>query len=213
MEDGELEEPGVSVSCSKAISNKSDHEEEEDGDALLKKRPVCTMPHRPVATLHDIYLQDSKSASKLLHDASMNVPEKSLFIETLLPSISPLATCPSPCSVSSSNSYLKAASQFCQICYHERAFYTCPRCHMRTCSSICVQKHKNLMACSGMQKASVFIPSAHMNDRMLFEDLRFLEDVERVVDAAARDAVLKKFNASKRKIRRKTLNNHLKQPS
>lgn len=81
----------------------------------------------------------------------------------------------------------KMALQRCETCGEEEAKYRCPRCMKYSCSLLCVKKHKLALSCSGVRDKTAFVSVTEFTDLNLLSDYRFLEDVGRAADAAARD--------------------------
>nr|XP_020650712.1 box C/D snoRNA protein 1 isoform X2 [Pogona vitticeps] len=81
----------------------------------------------------------------------------------------------------------KISLQGCEICDREEAKYRCPRCMKYSCSLACVKKHKTTFSCNGIREKTAFVPVNEFNDLHLLSDYRFLEDVGRLADCAARD--------------------------
>ncbi|XP_068546431.1 box C/D snoRNA protein 1 [Anas acuta] len=81
----------------------------------------------------------------------------------------------------------KMSLQRCETCSEEEAKYRCPRCMKYSCSLLCVKKHKLALSCNGIRDKTSFISVNEFTDLNLLSDYRFLEDVGRTADAAARD--------------------------
>uniref|UniRef100_A0A669QZ62 Box C/D snoRNA protein 1 n=2 Tax=Phasianus colchicus TaxID=9054 RepID=A0A669QZ62_PHACC len=81
----------------------------------------------------------------------------------------------------------KMALQRCETCGEEEAKYRCPRCMKYSCSLLCVKKHKLALSCNGVRDKTAFVSVTEFTDLNLLSDYRFLEDVGRAADAAARD--------------------------
>ncbi|XP_065665946.1 box C/D snoRNA protein 1 isoform X3 [Hydra vulgaris] len=76
----------------------------------------------------------------------------------------------------------------CEVCLKQDSKYTCPACKMKTCCLFCSKKHKNIKNCSGEREKVKYVARSDFNDMHLLNDLRFLEDVKRLVDNAHRDS-------------------------
>uniref|UniRef100_A0A8C8B366 Box C/D snoRNA protein 1 n=1 Tax=Otus sunia TaxID=257818 RepID=A0A8C8B366_9STRI len=74
----------------------------------------------------------------------------------------------------------------CETCSKEEAKYRCPRCMKYSCSLLCVKKHKLALSCNGVRDKTAFVSVNEFTDLNLLSDYRFLEDVGRTADAAAR---------------------------
>ena len=176
----------------------------EEEELELFTMPVTTEKHASppnmVPTLKDPYLVTVRPTF-----CATVVDKNSLLsttlIETLLPPVTDLPKLKRSGKEVNNSPYLKAAPGFCEMCYHIRAEYKCPACQLQTCSLKCCQKHKKDFNCSGKKKASQFVSLKEMGNETLFEDLRFLEDVERVVEAAERDVITKRAPQRKKKPR------------
>ncbi|KAF7243447.1 Box C/D snoRNA protein 1 [Varanus komodoensis] len=81
----------------------------------------------------------------------------------------------------------KMSLRRCEICSTEEAKYRCPRCMKYSCSLACVKKHKTVFTCNGIREKTAFVSMNEFNDLNLLSDYRFLEDVGRLADTAARD--------------------------
>ncbi|XP_010714296.1 box C/D snoRNA protein 1 [Meleagris gallopavo] len=77
--------------------------------------------------------------------------------------------------------------QQCETCGEEEAKYRCPQCMKYSCSLLCVKKHKLALSCNGVRDKTAFVSMTEFTDLNLLSDYRFLEDVGRAADAAARD--------------------------
>ncbi|XP_068879027.1 box C/D snoRNA protein 1 [Aphelocoma coerulescens] len=78
----------------------------------------------------------------------------------------------------------------CETCSKEEAKYRCPRCMKYSCSLLCVKKHKLALSCNGVRDKTAFISVHEFTDLNLLSDYRFLEDVGRTADAAARHCIV-----------------------
>ncbi|NXH32580.1 BCD1 protein, partial [Myiagra hebetior] len=78
----------------------------------------------------------------------------------------------------------------CETCSKEEAKYRCPRCMKYSCSLLCVKKHKLALSCNGVRDKTAFISVNEFTDLNLLSDYRFLEDVGRTADAAARHCIV-----------------------
>ncbi|XP_069718945.1 box C/D snoRNA protein 1 [Phaenicophaeus curvirostris] len=80
----------------------------------------------------------------------------------------------------------KMSLRRCETCSEEEAKYRCPRCMKYSCSLLCVKKHKLALNCNGVRDKTAFVSVNEFTDLNLLSDYRFLEDVGRTADAAAR---------------------------
>ncbi|KAM9239289.1 box C/D snoRNA protein 1 [Leptosomus discolor] len=92
----------------------------------------------------------------------------------------------------------KMSLQRCETCSKEEAKYRCPRCMKYSCSLLCVKKHKLALSCNGVRDKTAFVAVNEFTDLNLLSDYRFLEDVGRTADAAARHATV--HNAATKKL-------------
>ncbi|KYO36770.1 box C/D snoRNA protein 1 [Alligator mississippiensis] len=108
----------------------------------------------------------------------------------------------------------KLSLQRCESCGGEEAKYRCPRCLKYSCSLPCVKKHKVALNCNGVREKTAFVSINEFSDLNLLSDYRFLEDVGRLADSAARDVSLHRRTANKSinvlKSRARKYNIHLK---
>ncbi|XP_071820897.1 box C/D snoRNA protein 1-like isoform X2 [Apostichopus japonicus] len=74
----------------------------------------------------------------------------------------------------------------CSTCAKNDALYTCPACHINSCSLLCVNQHKEKSGCSGVRDKTAFVPIQQFNETNLLSDYRFLEEVDRKSQAAQR---------------------------
>ncbi|XP_042663302.1 box C/D snoRNA protein 1 [Tyto alba] len=84
----------------------------------------------------------------------------------------------------------KMSLQRCETCSEEAAKYRCPRCMKYSCSLLCVKKHKLALNCNGVRDKTAFVSVNEFTDLNLLSDYRFLEDVGRTADAAARHPIM-----------------------
>ena len=195
---------------SEAVPNACLESGEEEEDLELFTMPSVTS-HKTnsisaaVPTLKDPFLQATQKRPNVMN---VQPAAPTSLIDTLLPPVSKLPVSQESASIKEtvSAAYLKAASGFCDMCYHVRAEYTCPACQLRTCSLACCQKHKTDFQCTGRKKPSEYIPVKDMDDAVLFKDLRFLEDVQRVLEAAEKDISGKRLPRRLLKKRKKNVN-------
>lgn len=88
-------------------------------------------------------------------------------------------------------------SPLCAICSTEESRYTCPRCHIRTCSLACSTKHKALGAgCSGVRNKAAYVPPNQYGYMALMDDYVFLEEVGRKVGEWGKEIVTGGYLAS-----------------
>uniref|UniRef100_A0A8C0GBX4 Box C/D snoRNA protein 1 n=1 Tax=Chelonoidis abingdonii TaxID=106734 RepID=A0A8C0GBX4_CHEAB len=85
----------------------------------------------------------------------------------------------------------------CETCSGEEAKYRCPRCMKYSCSLACVKKHKTALSCNGIREKTAFVSIHEFNELNLLSDYRFLEDVGRMTDGAARDVSLHRPTTNK----------------
>uniref|UniRef100_A0A8B9FS69 Box C/D snoRNA protein 1 n=1 Tax=Amazona collaria TaxID=241587 RepID=A0A8B9FS69_9PSIT len=85
----------------------------------------------------------------------------------------------------------------CETCSQEEAKYRCPRCMKYSCSLLCVKKHKLALSCNGVRDKTAFVSVNDFTDLNLLSDYRFLEDVGRAADAAARHLTVHNPTAKK----------------
>ncbi|KAM6458616.1 box C/D snoRNA protein 1 [Liasis olivaceus] len=83
----------------------------------------------------------------------------------------------------------KMSLRRCELCNTEAAKYRCPRCMTYSCSLACVKKHKALSSCNGIREKAAFVSMNEFGNLTLLSDYRFLEDVGRLADRSARDAI------------------------
>uniref|UniRef100_A0A8C8RCT5 Box C/D snoRNA protein 1 n=1 Tax=Pelusios castaneus TaxID=367368 RepID=A0A8C8RCT5_9SAUR len=85
----------------------------------------------------------------------------------------------------------------CETCSGEDAKYRCPRCMKYSCSLACVKKHKTAVSCNGIRDKAAFVSINEFSKLNLLSDYRFLEDVGRMTDSAARDVSLHRPTTNK----------------
>uniref|UniRef100_A0A674J2C1 Box C/D snoRNA protein 1 n=1 Tax=Terrapene triunguis TaxID=2587831 RepID=A0A674J2C1_9SAUR len=85
----------------------------------------------------------------------------------------------------------------CETCSGEEAKYRCPRCMKYSCSLACVKKHKTALSCNGIREKAAFVSINEFSELNLLSDYRFLEDVGRMTDGAARDVSLHRPTTNK----------------
>ncbi|KAI5864342.1 hypothetical protein GGS23DRAFT_563936 [Durotheca rogersii] len=78
-------------------------------------------------------------------------------------------------------------TSLCTICRIQPPKYRCPRCGTRTCSLVCVSKHKKWSSCNGERDPTVYIPREKLKtDAGIDHDYNFLTKIERAVERAER---------------------------
>ncbi|XP_048353350.1 box C/D snoRNA protein 1 isoform X2 [Sphaerodactylus townsendi] len=85
----------------------------------------------------------------------------------------------------------------CEICNMEEAKYRCPRCMKYSCSLVCVKQHKTTDNCNGVREKTSFVSINQFSDLNLLSDYRFLEEVGRMANCAARDVTSHKPRTNK----------------
>ncbi|ORY56134.1 uncharacterized protein BCR38DRAFT_451534 [Pseudomassariella vexata] len=76
-------------------------------------------------------------------------------------------------------------TSLCVICHIKPPQYKCPRCGARTCSLVCVKKHKNWSSCNGERDPTVYIPPVKLRtDAGIDHDYNFLTKIERTIERA-----------------------------
>lgn len=65
--------------------------------------------------------------------------------------------------------------------------YCCPRCHVFSCSVLCINTHKKQQNCSGERDKTAFVQLKDFSDINLLNDYRFLEETSRIISNASRD--------------------------
>lgn len=77
----------------------------------------------------------------------------------------------------------------CGICQSSPSKYTCPRCHIKTCSLNCTKEHQRAQSCSGERNKSTYVPMKDYGYASMVDDLVFLEDIGRNVGQWGREIV------------------------
>ncbi|KIY45879.1 hypothetical protein FISHEDRAFT_30260, partial [Fistulina hepatica ATCC 64428] len=67
----------------------------------------------------------------------------------------------------------------CAVCSTKNAIYTCPRCHIKTCSLSCSSSHKTQNNCSGQRNKVAFVPMNGYKWGTMMDDYVYLEEVGR----------------------------------
>ncbi|KAJ8906508.1 hypothetical protein NDN08_003001 [Rhodosorus marinus] len=75
----------------------------------------------------------------------------------------------------------------CEVCRKKTSLYRCPRCSLRTCSAVCVRRHKDDSGCSGERDRTAFINRSEYDETDLMSDYNLLEELNRGVDSSARE--------------------------
>ncbi|KAJ3542359.1 hypothetical protein NM688_g5978 [Phlebia brevispora] len=97
----------------------------------------------------------------------------------------------------SSASASSSTAPLCAICALNAAKYTCPRCHMRTCSLPCSATHKTVGAgCSGVRNKAAYIPMNQYGYMALMDDYVYLEEIGRKVGDWGKEIVSGGYDAS-----------------
>lgn len=76
----------------------------------------------------------------------------------------------------------------CEFC-DTAVKYRCPGCDIQTCSLQCCKKHKVLTGCDGSVKRSRLIPMSQFDNFALLNDVRFLEEADRLRKNCQRDSM------------------------
>uniref|UniRef100_A0A8D0KH81 Box C/D snoRNA protein 1 n=1 Tax=Salvator merianae TaxID=96440 RepID=A0A8D0KH81_SALMN len=91
----------------------------------------------------------------------------------------------------------KLSLQSCEVCDTEEAKYRCPGCLKYSCSLPCVKKHKTASNCNGVREKTAYVSVTEFSDLNLLSDYRFLEELGRLADCAARDDILHRPSSNK----------------
>ncbi|KAI0216716.1 hypothetical protein LSAT2_031323 [Lamellibrachia satsuma] len=91
----------------------------------------------------------------------------------------------------------QSMSLMCDVCKEVAVRYKCPRCLKKTCCLACVKQHKTADGCSGVRDKTAYVAMKQFSEMHLLNDYRFLEDVIRKADTAARDIAPRKRDRSK----------------
>ncbi|RLV90156.1 Box C/D snoRNA protein [Spathaspora sp. JA1] len=86
----------------------------------------------------------------------------------------------------------------CSICHINPPKYTCPACHIKTCSLECVKRHKLQAQCSGIQDPTKYIPKTTLQESDLNRDYNFLIGVDRRIQLGKTDILTSAKNVFKR---------------
>lgn len=73
----------------------------------------------------------------------------------------------------------EAAMAECDVCHEEASKYKCPACGCRSCSSKCIQLHKDATPCSGQRNKAAYIPPNDYGYGALMDDYAYLEALSR----------------------------------
>lgn len=73
----------------------------------------------------------------------------------------------------------------CDVCSLEPPKYTCPGCSAKSCSLLCVRKHKSDTGCNGKRSKTDFIKISSMNDEIINLDDQLLAEVHEKTKRAA----------------------------
>jgi hypothetical protein len=77
----------------------------------------------------------------------------------------------------------------CEICSSQPAKYTCPRCHVKSCSLACSRTHKTTTACSGQRDKAAYVPMKDYGYGKMMDDYVFLEDGKRKAEQWSKEIV------------------------
>jgi hypothetical protein len=80
-----------------------------------------------------------------------------------------------------------ARCEVCRVNFHK---YKCPRCMTLTCSLDCCKTHKAASNCTGVRDKTKYVGKEEFDESQLLSDYRFLEEQQRLVEAAQRDSLL-----------------------
>ncbi|KAI1290038.1 Box C/D snoRNA protein 1 [Halotydeus destructor] len=74
----------------------------------------------------------------------------------------------------------------CSMCDSRTLKYKCPKCSFRTCSLVCVKKHKAAYGCDGKRDRIPFSKISEFTEDQFHDDFTFLEDANNAIESAAR---------------------------
>lgn len=88
----------------------------------------------------------------------------------------------------------------CAICHSNKFIYTCPACHVKTCSLECIKRHKKQTECTGTVDQSRFIPKKHLAETPVHinRDYNFLMKMGRDIQVGKTDIKSNAKNVFKR---------------
>ncbi|KAF2216949.1 hypothetical protein CERZMDRAFT_32992 [Cercospora zeae-maydis SCOH1-5] len=90
-------------------------------------------------------------------------------------------------------------TDLCSICYENKPKYRCPRCHTKTCSLPCTQKHKQRASCNGIRNPAEYLKRSQLATPVgVDRDYNYLKSVERNIDVANRDSEARGVNVVER---------------
>ncbi|CAL4152758.1 unnamed protein product [Meganyctiphanes norvegica] len=75
----------------------------------------------------------------------------------------------------------------CSVCSEHTAKYSCPACDVKSCSLTCVQSHKKNKPCMGVRDRTVKVEKENMDNLMLLNDYRFLEEIDHKLEDGLRN--------------------------
>ncbi|ODQ81756.1 hypothetical protein BABINDRAFT_159997 [Babjeviella inositovora NRRL Y-12698] len=95
------------------------------------------------------------------------------------------------------------SEDLCSICFVAQFKYKCPACAAKTCSMLCVKRHKLQSECSGQVDPTKYTPKHTLDETHLHRDYNFLLLIGRKIDVGKTDVLnnarnIFKNNAAKR---------------
>lgn len=90
--------------------------------------------------------------------------------------------------------------ELCSICLVEEFKYTCPACQAKTCSVVCVKRHKLRSECSGAVDPSKYVPHKELasDSALVNRDYNYLLNFERSIELGKADIKNSAKNVFKR---------------
>ncbi|KAL7798335.1 hypothetical protein V8C37DRAFT_367401 [Trichoderma ceciliae] len=97
-------------------------------------------------------------------------------------------------------------TSLCAICHNSIPQYKCPRCDTRTCSLVCIKKHKSWSQCSGLRDQTAYVTKSKLATAAgVDHDYNFLHGIEMASERAERVLVEDKGIIQKDELRPLTM--------
>ena len=88
----------------------------------------------------------------------------------------------------------------------EESKYRCPKCEQRTCSLVCVKKHKLESDCDGIVEKTKFVKLSDFDNMKLISDFKFLENIKEFMDNSHRQ-LLNQANSGEWLVKKRCIDN------
>ncbi|KAK5582460.1 hypothetical protein RB653_004045 [Dictyostelium firmibasis] len=163
------------------VNNNNDIKDSFNEEKKTTVKSITKFKKIQITVLNDDNTEENENVEENLNIQEKKVPQKS--------------TQPNETSNSIDSDNDDEENKLCKICFKQFSVYTCPRCHIGYCSSICFKSHNS--RCSNEFFEQQVKENLHLMDKVAPKDsLEFLKRMKKIYDIEDEkfDSLLSKFN-------------------